>query len=195
MKVVNALVEGDMDEAAVKRIIEAAGHLPGTVYGKRGYGYIREKIGGFNLASQGAHYIALVDFMDTRLSCPPEVISNWLSNRLPNMLFRVVVRELESWLLADRQNLAKFLHIDVAKVPVSPELVHDPKQALVNLARRSRSKRVREALVPQVGSTATVGKLYKSEMISFIQEHWNIVTARGNAPSLDRCLMELERLN
>ncbi len=78
MAVVNSLVEGDMDEAAAIRIIEAAGHTHGTCFGKKGCGYIEKKIQKFNLTAHHIHYLALVDFMDTKLSCPPEVISRWL---------------------------------------------------------------------------------------------------------------------
>lgn len=200
MAVINSLVEGDMDEAAAIRIIEAAGHTHGTCFGKRGCGYIAKKIKNFNLTAQDIHYLTLVDFMDaqqmdTQLECPPEVISIWLPHRRPKMLFRIVVRELESWLLADRNNLAKFLKINVALLPLDPENITDPKRSLVNLARKSKSPRIREALVPQAQSTAQVGKLYVSEMKIFISEYWNIESARENAPSLDKAMRSLQGLS
>src|SRR2546428_10091179 len=117
MIIVHALVEGLMDEAAAIRLIRASGHLPGTVYGKKGCGYIREKVGGFNRAAQGAHFLTLVDLKGTRSNCAPDVISSWLPYRYPRMLFRVVTRDLESWLIADRVNLARFLHVDESKIP------------------------------------------------------------------------------
>jgi len=183
-----------MDEAVAKRIIRAAGHSPGTVHGKRGVGYLREKIHGFNKASHGTPYLALVDLMDTDLPCPFEVVSLWLPNRSSSMLFRIVVRELESWLLADRPNIAKFLKISATKVPDRPEEILDPKQVVVNLARVSKSIRLRSALVPDKKSTAQVGKLYTAEMVRFIENQWDIETARRNSPSLDRCLKRLEIL-
>lgn len=199
MTVINSLVEGDMDEAAAIRIIEAAGHTHGTCFGKRGCSYIAKKIKNFNLTAQDIHYLTLVDFMDAQqmdaqLGCPPELISTWLPYRLPKMLFRIVVRELESWLLADRNNLAKFLKINIALLPFAPEGINDPKRSLVNLARKSKSVRVRDALVPNAGSTAQVGKLYVSEMKIFISEYWDIESARENAQSLDKAMRSLESL-
>jgi hypothetical protein len=194
MKVINALVEGIMDESVAIHIIKAAGHIPGAVYGRRGCGYIKEKIRGFNQAAQGAYYLTMVDFMDTHLGCPPDVVSSWLPHPNPSMVFRVVERELESWLLADRENIAKFLCIGVSKVPNNPEQIPDPKQALVNLARKSRSKYIRSALVPTEGSTAQVGRLYASEMIHFVQNHWDVQAARQSARSLDKCLTKLGSL-
>jgi hypothetical protein len=183
-----------MDEALAIRIIEGTGHMRGTIYGRRGCGYIREKIDGFNRAAQGAYYLALVDHMDTRLQCPPAVLSSWLPSRFPSMILRVVVRELESWLLADRNNIAKFLNISIAKVPISPETLQDPKSTLVSLAKQSRSRHIRSALVPNPGSTAKIGRLYTSEMIRFTNNQWDFRAARENGPSLHRCLVRLETL-
>jgi hypothetical protein len=195
MAVINSLVEGNMDEAAAIRIIEAAGHTHGTCFGKKGCGYIEKKIQQFNLTAHHIHYLALVDFMDTKLDCPAEVISNWLPYQHSKMVFRVVVRELESWLLADRSNLAKFLKINIAMLPLDPEQISDPKLSLVNLARKSKSARIRDALVPSTGSTAQEGKLYASEMKTFITEIWDIESARKTAQSLDKALISLERLS
>jgi hypothetical protein len=194
MAIIHALVEGNLDEAVVFKAIRVTGHTLGTCYGKRGSGYIKSKIRSFNLSARSTYYLALIDFMDTALSCPPEVITNWLPNRQPKMLFRVVVREIESWLLADRDNLAEFLKVRVNRIPTNPEQVYDPKLELINLARRSISSSIRSALVPEIGATAQVGRLYNSEMRIFIDTLWDIHAARTLAPSLDRCLRILESL-
>ena len=110
------------------------------------------------------------------------------------MLFRVVVRELESWLLADRSNLADFLRVDVTLIPTAPEELADPKRELINIARHSRLKRIRSAIVPDPDTTAQVGKLYVSEMVQFIDRGWDLKIARTNAPSLAKCLAALESL-
>jgi hypothetical protein len=191
---VNALVEGIVDEAAARRIITAAGHEFGTCYGKHGSGYIKEKADGFNNAARVVPLLGLVDHVDTGLLCPPDVVSHWLPHRRPLMLLRVVVRELESWLLADRENLAHFLKVPPGRIPRAPEDVEDPKRTLVNLARRSRSSTIRDALVPRRGSTSQEGVLYTSEMVRFIREGWNLDTARERAGSMDRCLRRLEQL-
>lgn len=194
MIVVSAVVEGDLDEAVAIRLIRAAGHIPGTVYGKQGLGYIKKKIRNFNQAAQHFHYLVLVDFKDTHLPCPPAVIPLWLPKRSPKMSFRLAVRKLESWIIADRSGLSTFLGIHVDRVPLVPEQVSDPKQFLVNLARSSRISRVRSAFVPESGSTAQVGKLYTSELMRFVKQIWDPHVARRNAPSLDRCMGSLEGL-
>lgn len=47
----NALVEGSLDEAVARRLIRDTGHQFGVCYGKRGIGYVRQKIQGFNKAA------------------------------------------------------------------------------------------------------------------------------------------------
>jgi len=194
MPIVNPLVEGTLDEAVAIKIINATGHTAGVCYGKRGSGYIQRKIQSFNQTARSIYYLTLVDFMDTGHSCPPDVVAQWLPRAEPGMLFRVVVRELESWLLADRENFADFLGISITKLPDQPEQINDPKHQLVNLARRSRKSQIRSALVPESDSTAQVGRLYNSEMRVFVQSSWDIEAARRNAPSLDKCLERLDAL-
>lgn len=194
MTVVNMLVEGLLDEAVALRLIKYTQHEPGVCYGKKGYGYIKDKISGFNQSAISVSCLALVDFMDTKFTCPSEVITQWLPHRHHNMIFRMVVRELESWLLADHENLAAFLHTNPERFPTDPEKSTDPKRELVNIARHSLSSSVRFAIVPAMKSTAQVGKLYQSEMTKFIQLHWNISQAQKRSPSLERCIMRLSEI-
>ncbi len=192
---INALVEGVLDEAVASRLIKESGRQFSTCYGKRGCGYIQQKVRGFNNAAAALPILTLIDFMDTGLECPARVVSDWLPHRHENMLFRVVVSEIESWLLADATNIASFLQIPTNRVPTDPEALNDPKQVLVNLARRSRSSKVRSSLVPAQGSTAQVGTLYVSEMMRFVHNQWDIVAAQAQSPSLGRCVTRLEELN
>jgi len=192
--IIDALVEGMIDEAVARKIILTTGHAIGTCYGKRGIGYVRDKVKLFNRSAARGTMLVLVDFMDTSAECPPEAVSLYLPHPHPNIIFRVVVAEIESWLLADRFNLANFLCISQTLIPTSPEQVSDPKQSVVNLARGSRCKHIRDGLVPPPDATISVGKLYASELMLFVRDQWNLQNARRNAPSLDRCLNRLEML-
>jgi len=176
------------------RLAKATGHEIAACYGKRGMGYIQKRIAGFNGLARTMPVLALVDFMDTRIDCPPDMVHAWLPHREQGMLLRAVVRELESWLLADRNGIAEYLKIPIVRVPENPESLNDPKATLIHLARGSRSSRIRVGLVPSQGSSATVGREYASRMIHFIRRSWDINRARMNAPSLDHCIRRLERL-
>lgn len=137
----------------------------------------------------------LVDFMDTGLHCPPMVPVVWIPNRCDNMILRVVVQEIESWLLADVDGIAQFLGIAGAKVPKNPELLVDPKQTFVNLARLTRKKSLRDALVPRIGTSSVVGPEYASTLECFIINKWDIASARANSSSLHRCIQRLGELH
>ena len=190
--ILDALVEGLIDEAVAWKLAKHCGHQIGTAYGKRGVSYLRGKVEGFNVrASQGKPTLVLVDFMDTRLECPAAVVRQWLPQRSSEMLFRVVVREVESWLLADRSSIADYLRVSPNLVPLSPEALEDPKRSLVNLARRCRRRQLREALVPAPGLSSTVGPGYTAAVEEYVHRYWDIEAARRNAPSLDRCVHRL----
>lgn len=192
---IDILVEGLLDEAVARRLIVYTGHQAGTSFGNRGVSYLRQKAAGFNArARHGAPMLMLVDFADTGLDCPPAVPSAWLPDRSPRLLLRVVVNEIESWLLADPLGIADLLGVSSAIVFDDPERLDDPKQTLVNLARRSRRKSAK-AMVPNPGISASVGSGYVSEMQAFVTNRWNIAAARQRASSLDRCLLRLQELH
>lgn len=187
--ILNALVEGLLDEVVAQRIVQETGHTFGRCYGKHGVGYIQNKIVGFNRAARGQGILCLVDLMDTKLPCAPEVVETWLPHREPDMFFRVVVREIESWLIADRENLANFLSVNIKWVPTDPEKLPDPKLALINIARKSLKRSIQDSLVSRVG--ASEGPLYATEMSRFVREQWDLRVARKVSTSLDKCLTRL----
>jgi len=191
MAVIHILVEGQLDEAVAVRLIAYTGHEFGVSYGKQGVGYIKNKIGAFNAASKGAIYLALVDLMDTSYPCPSEAMANWLPQRQPNMIFRFVIREIESWLLADRAALASFLSVDPKAMPDDVERLPDPKRTLINIARKSRSRNIKTSLVTSANSTAQEGIFYTSELIRFVQQELDVERACSNAVSLQRCVAKL----
>ncbi len=199
MTIVNAIVEGVVDEAVASRVIAYCGHDIGTVYGKKGIAYVVTKVPKFNQITSEAIYLVLADFMDLSKNgitspCPGGAITEWLPARNPNLIARLVVREIESWILADRDGIADFLKVDITSVPQAPESLPNPKEVLISLARRSRSRQVRDALVPAQGSTAVTGPSYTFDIIQFIRDDWNIDQAKALAPSLQACLNKIKTL-
>lgn len=193
--VVDTLVEGLLDESVARKLIVHCGHVPGDGYGKNGIDYLRAKAPGFNVkASYGNPILMLVDFMDTRLACPPAVLATWLPTRCERLLLRVVVPEIESWLLADRDGMAAFLGVPSALIPAAPETLANPKQTLVNLARRSRRRHVKAAMVPADGVSAAVGPEYVVALQEFVGSVWDAEQAQVNASSLQRTLARLHAL-
>jgi hypothetical protein len=109
----------------------------------------------------------------------------------------VAVRAVEAWLLADAERLAAFLGIRAALIPRDPDAEHDPKTTLVNLARRSRRRAIREDIVPREGSGGRVGPGYVGRLIEFVtaaENGWRPGVAAGRSDSLRRCLEALQVL-
>ena len=89
------------------------------------------------------------------------------------MCLRVAVHQVEAWLLADRDNIARFLGVAASRVPRHVETLTNAKEAMVDLARRSRRRDIREDMVPRPGSGRSAGPAYASRLIEFAQGMWN----------------------
>ena len=160
---------------------------------KGGFGYLKSKINAFNKAASGVPFFVLTD-QDSINECPPDKIANWLNRpRNPNLIFRIAVMEVESWVIADRKAFTRFLSIPLSWVPQDTDSIPDPKEFLISLARKSRSSRLREDLVPPRGATSKQGPDYNSQLTRFVREDWDAHSARNNSKSLNRALVRLEK--
>lgn len=184
---INLVVEDALSETVLRTLLRMSQSSfdVGACYGKCGYVYIKQRATAFNNAAKGMPYLILVDLES---SCPPSQIREWLGTTHPNLLFRVAVKEIESWVLADRSGFASFLGISTNLIPPNPDEIYHPKQELINLARRSRKRQLREAIVPRLGSTARIGPDYNGQLSSFVINSWNIEEAIQNSPSLRRAV-------
>jgi hypothetical protein len=182
--------EGDLDEAVIVKVFADFGWEMVRNNGKRGKDHIRSHINAHNKAAACATWVVLVDLNDTA-PCPPLLTRQWLPQRAPGMKFSVAVRAVESWLLADRDNLSSYLAINRVLVPQNPERILNPKPLMLELARRSRSRRIREGLLPPDGSTMKHGPLYISYLSDFVCNYWDFNAAARIAPSLDYLIMKL----
>lgn len=189
---VNLAIEDEVSEAVLRRLLVQAnrGYAIGTAYGRGGFGYLRKTITGWNRAARHKPFVVLTDL--DRSPCPSDLIKDWLNEPLhPNLLFRVAVREVESWLLADRLNFARYLFVAEKWLPVNPDELPDPKAILVDVARRSRSETIRDRIVPKRGSTAKQGREYNSCLAEFVDKNWNIDEAAAQSGSLQRTVAKL----
>ncbi len=191
---VSLAVEGSLDEQVLRQLLRQSvkPFAAGVCYGKRGKDDLRKNLKRFNSAARYKPFVVLTDLDNEE--CSPALIRQLLpESRSRNLLVRVAVREVEAWLLADRQRLATFLGVPAAKIPAQPDDCEDPKAVLVNLARKSRRPDFREDLVPAPLSTSKVGKNYFGRLSQFVTTKWQVNDlARRNSPRLDRALRALE---
>lgn len=160
-------------------------------------GSIRGRIPGLNQRARfNGPVLALTD-LDRPLSCPSELVQEMTSGLTvePNLLIRVAVLEIESWILADREAIARWLGISVRSVSRDPESLEDPKRALVHLASRSPYRRLREGIGPiRVLGTNRTGPNYNGAVGEFVTQRWDPEVARRNAPSLDKAIVRIAEL-
>jgi len=190
---ITAVVEGMLDETVLKRLCRESGIEMLGPYGKEGKAKIKAKINGYNNAAKRSHWLVLVD-LDSEFQCAPEIIRNWLPSPSRYMNFRVAVREIESWLLADAEKLAKFLSVPKSRIPRNPDDVDNPKTLIVDLARRSRRVQIREDMVPSVGSGRKIGIAYTPLLMEFSMRLWRPGIAARYSDSLSRTIALLKRL-
>ena len=188
---VNLATEDELSEVVLLRILTGLKqYVVGTAYRHGGFGYLKKTIAGWNRAAGSIPFIVLTDL--DNCECPSTLIREWLDvPQHPNLLFRVAVREVEAWLLADRANLSRFLVVAQELVPINSDSLDDPKATLVNLARKSRSKVIRDRIVPKRNSTAKQGPDYNACLGSFVRDTWNIEAASTTSLSLARTVSRL----
>jgi hypothetical protein len=187
---VNIAVEGELDEAVLKKVLTSVGIEVANVYGKRGKNNLRENVPRYNQAAHYGRWVILVD-LNNDAECPPPFINSWLPARNQNLQLRVAVRAVEAWLLAERDEMARFLAVAEKRIPLHPENEEKPKTALINVARHSRSRTIRADIVPSEISTASQGPGYTTRLIEFTVKYWNPERASFSATSLKRSINTL----
>ena len=179
----------------MKKLIAHIGGATINIYGRKGKPFLRTKIGGYNNDSRTRHtpWLVLVD-LDNEADCAPSMRDAWLPDPADNFCFRIAVREVEAWLMADAETLAGYLSVSMNRIPRIPESLAQPKNEMVNLGRRSRRNDVREDMAPRQESGRRVGPAYASRLIEYVNNEWRPEVAAGRSDSLRRAIICLKRL-
>lgn len=196
MRSIYIATEDELSETVAERLIQEANHeLRIAVRVRRnGNTFLKAKLPELIKTSLKIPVFLLTDL--DRAACPVELINEWIKGLLPskNMVIRVAVREVESWLLADRHGFSGHTGIPVEKITHDPDSLSDPKLELLNLVRRYGRKNIRSALLPGKGSSAKIGWEYNSELCVFVRDVWSVKEAVIHSESLRRALARLRRL-
>jgi hypothetical protein len=159
---------------------------------KGGYGYLRSKMDSWCKLARHRPVFLLTD-LDNK-ECPSLLIESWFGQkpRPENLLLRVAVREVESWLLADHEAM-RFLIGARGKLPQNPDALEDPKQSLLQLARYAK-RDVRQDLVVETGTVASQGIGYNARLGLLVKSHWSPRRAAERSSSLNSAIARLEEL-
>lgn len=154
-----------------------------------GFGRIKKKFGNYCTLSQHYHVFILTDL--DRAECPPSLRKNWidyakLTEPLPEkMSFNIAVTEVEAWLLADHENLSKFLGVPAHALPNDTQIA-DPKEYLLRCVQQHGNRQAKAELLPT--GTAKVGLGYNAYLSRFAMKHWDFDGAAQRNASLHRAL-------
>jgi Domain of unknown function (DUF4276) len=188
--------EDAISEAVVEKIVaQCAPHLViKGKYGRCGNGYLKKRVLSFCQASRFTPFIVLTD-LDT-LPCAVTLRNQWLGSQAPQaqFLLRVAIREVESWLLADRDSFARFTGCKPSHITITPENLLDPKAELVRLVSRYGKRSLREQIVPKPNFTVKVGASYNEALCEYVREDWNPEKGAPHSDSLMRAIASIKRL-
>ena len=193
MRVVSVATEGAVDTAVARRICNEVELEVVAAHGERGKQRLDQSLAGYNAAARYRPWFVLRD-LDTDADCAPSLPERLLATPSRRMTFRIAVHEIESWLIADHISFARYFSVSMGLVTRDPESITHPKDHLVSLVRRSRSRRIREDVVPRDRSGARIGPGYTSRMIDFIWSAWSPARASARSDSLRRCMDRLSRV-
>jgi hypothetical protein len=190
----NLVFEDQISEFVMMKLAARANkYFVANSYSEGGFGYIKKNISGFNEASKGCPFFVLTD-LDS-VDCAPTLIGDWLRESIhPNLIFRIAVREVEAWLLADIEGFSKYTGISKVNFHNNPEEINDPKAELLQLIKRCRNRKIKEDILPK-NEYASVGPNYNGRLGEFVIKHWNISRAMKRSDSLKRAMHQLSIFN
>lgn len=84
--VISGAVEGIVDEAVLRRLVQHVQGTLGAVHGKNGKKHLRQRLTGYNQAARFSPWVVLVD-LDQEAECAPPLRTAWLPNPAPQYVF------------------------------------------------------------------------------------------------------------
>lgn len=198
--------EDAVTRAIARRLLTQVGTFlkPGLDLPARG-SEIKQRFPQYRKLAEKFPVLLLTDLDDKH--CPLELRAEWLAGTEPpeQLMFRICVDEAESWLMADREGLARHLLIDRELIPQATQL--DPRNPqnreirlpykpslylMRELAAQSASQEIKRQLTPK--KLAKKGPEYNAALLPFIQHQWNIEVAAQQSYSLRKAMAHIERL-
>lgn len=196
MPYITIATEDELSEAVGLRLV--ADILPRfevtNMLRRGGNGYLKRKCLDFNRMALRHPVFLMTDLDDTQ--CASALINSWFGQvpKNANLIFRVAVREVESWLLADHQGMATLLERGANNITLNPDHLPDPKQYLLRCAKRA-PRDVKNDLIRSKGALASQGLGYNSRLCSFVREIWAPEQASQRSDSLRRAVERLREVD
>lgn len=186
--------EDELSEAIALRLLSelTSPHYITLRLRRGGFGYLRSRMDSWRDMAKQQVMIVLTDL--DRANCVVDFRDEWLANKPApeSMLFRVAVREVESWALADHEAMRALIGMK-GVLPVAPDELPDPKQVLLRLANGA-PRPVREDLLKTVDGNLYQGLGYNARLTEWVGSVWNPQRAAERSPSLARARHRLQEV-
>lgn len=186
--------EDELSEAVGRRmLLDSYPHIAvDPLIRRSGSGYLSSRMSKWCEIAEHQPLLLLTDLDQSR--CAPSLIRAWLGRRPqpPQLIFRIAVREVEAWLLADHEAMHAFLG-RTARLPKDPDAVADPKRYLLDLAKHAK-RAVRDDLLASEGAIASQGLGYNTRLSAFVESEWDPHRAAVRSKSLQRALTRISDL-
>lgn len=189
MKKISIASEDIISEVVLSKIISQVG--AGDIVhklGQSGCGNLIKNIGKYNQLA-ALHPVILMLDLDTRV-CADEYVSFLYSKINKDNKFHIIVpvTEIESWLLSDKVTLSACLGVNEKIMPSEPDKIKNPKQAIINLAKKSKLRHIKSELPPAVGEKCSIGVSYNSILCGYVNDNWRVDIAKEYSPSLRKTI-------
>ena len=185
--------EDEVSEAIALRLISEVQQPHEVTHKLRrgGFGYLRSRMDSWCQMAEHQVMVVLTDL--DHANCLVEFRDQWLANRpLPaSLVFRIAVREVESWALADHQAMRELVG-KKGVLPTSPDELSDPKQALLGLGKTA-TKSVRDDLIKTIDGQLRQGVGYNARLTHWINTVWSPERAAERSPSLARARIRIHQ--
>ncbi|WP_160170861.1 DUF4276 family protein [Erwinia mallotivora] len=193
MEYITIATEDELSEAVAVKIIELTDgkFSVNQRLRKNSFGYLKSKINNFCNLSEHFHVFMITD-LDT-LPCAPTLKKTWFKNinQPEKLIFRVAVREIEAWIIADHDGMYSFLGDKIGRIPVKPDELPNPKATLLSLAQKAPRK-IKNGLIAKKGTLAIQGVEYNLLLCDFVRKKWNPVKASERSESLKRAITQVQ---
>ncbi|RTD97891.1 DUF4276 family protein [Variovorax atrisoli] len=185
--------EDELSETVGLCLAAEAGLEVGQQLRRGGFGYLKSRLRNFCEIALHQPVFLLTDL--DRMKCASTLVDKWMGDleRPENFVFRVAVREIESWLLADHDAIRSLLGKRIGRLPLDPDSLPDPKQALLALAARA-PRDIRDDLVATEGALASQGLGYNAQLCHMVRQNWRPARAADRSPSLAKARKRLKEL-
>lgn len=159
-----------------------------------GFPGIINRIDVLNQAAKFGHQVLVLTDLDKH-PCPVAYREWWENDkhlvRHSNLIFRIAVREVEAWALADAKGFASFFFVSEKNITSNPESIIDPKQYLLDLLKTSKNRDVRDGCLPEAHFVGRTGIEYNDYLRSYFLNSWSPSRAAKNSTSLKRAMNRL----